>query len=867
MNKIDVSKLTPMMKQYMQIKENNKDAILFYRLGDFYEMFFDDALTASRVLEIALTSRDCGGGQKAPMCGVPHHVSKPYLIKLVENGYKVAIVEQVEDPKTAKGLVKRNVTKIVTPGTLTDLEGKDSDNNFLMAIFSSNSSFGVSYIDVTTGEFKTTELINIDSYREILDLIVKVNPKEVLFNKPIKSKTISDYLERKSIFSSYFESSQLDLKSNLKKLEDYIGSKGIDKALKNKSLSILSANLLLDYIYLYQDKKLNHIDNLVYFESKQYLKLDASTRDNLEIHKNLNDSGKRLSLLWVLDKTLTPMGARKLNSWLEFPLIDLKKIEYRQNIIEYFYNNNDSLKELKEYLSSIFDLERILSKISYSNANARDLLNLASSLKSLPYIKATLLKSKSDELAKMGQMLDDLQDIYSLIDNAILEDAPLQITEGGIIKEGYSVELDNLKSNSKIGKEKLIEYEKQLKNETGIKSLKISYNKNVGYFIELTKSFIKDAPEFFIRRQTLKNSERYVTQELNDISDLILDSQNDTRELEYKIFSQIRDNINENSARIKTSSDLIASIDAFISLASVALDNKYVRPDFNDKGIIDIKEGRHPVIEKNLAKNQFISNDTFIGEPKDRIQIITGPNMAGKSTYMRQMALIIIMGHIGSFVPAKKANLTLHDALFTRIGASDNLAKGDSTFMVEMKEMSNILNSSTKDSFIILDEVGRGTSTNDGLSIARSIVEYISKKIKAITFFATHYHELTNLADQLNNVNNLKVDILEEGGDLVFLRKILPGSASRSYGIEVAKLSGLPDEVIQRANKLLESADQAYDVSHKNENKQIAMDFSNIDYELFIKEVSNLDIDEMSPKESLDYLYKLKNRAKDIIDD
>ena len=866
MNNIDIEKLTPMMQQYMQIKKENEDAILFFRLGDFYEMFFEDALKASKTLEIALTSRDCGGGQKAPMCGIPHHVSESYLNKLVEKGYKVAVVDQVEDPRFSKGIVKRSVTRIVTPGTITDLEGKNTDNNFLLSIYQHNNSFGISYIDITTGEFKTTEILNASNVRDLLDFIVKVNPKEILINRKLKTKAFNDLIDQMNIFVSVFDVKNNDIKDNISNLNSLLDKK-INKDIEKKFFAILASNMLMDYIYLFQDERLQHIDELIYIESQNFMKIDANTRENLEIHKNLYDGSRKNTLLSVLDKTKTPMGSRKVNSYLEFPLIEVSKINYRLNIVEQFINNLELSSSLTDLLNQIFDLERILSKISYSKANARDLLNLKYSLEKIPNIKVLLEMSELNELKKLGTSMDDLRDLFTLIDEAIVEDPPLTITEGKIIKDGFSKKLDELKYESVNGRKELLEYESQLKEDTGIKTLKISYNKNVGYYIELTKSFISQAPDYFIRRQTLKNSERYITETLNNISDKILGSQSDTTELEYELFSDIRAKIANDSTRIKNATDIIANIDALLSFAKVASSHNYVRPSFNNDSLMNIKDGRHPVIEQTMDANSFIPNDTNIGLSDNRIQIITGPNMAGKSTYMRQMALIILMAQIGSFVPATNCNISISNALYTRIGASDNLAKGDSTFMVEMKEMSNIINNATKDSFVILDEVGRGTSTNDGLSIAIAIVEYLSKNIKSKTFFATHYHELTQITDELDNVKNLKVDILEEKGELVFLRKIMEGAADKSYGIEVAKLSGLPNEIISRANHLLKSMDNRQVELDYKAPMQLSMSFDTLEKDLLLKEIVALEIDNMSAKDSYDYLYELIQKARDLLDD
>lgn len=865
MTKIDLDKLTPMMKQYMEIKNNNKDAILFYRLGDFYEMFFDDALLVAKELEITLTARDCGGGNRAPMCGVPHHVAEVYLNRLVENGHKVAIVEQMEDPRLAKGLVQRAITKIVTPGTITDIDSNKKDNNFLLAIFSSNQSYGLSYIDITTGEFKCSEILNTRSSRKLLDFIVKVSPSEILLNRRIEDKAFISYIEEKNIFMSVMDPDLSDIKKSIDDLNEILGKK-IDKKLEKHYYSIISSKMLIDYIYLFQSDQLKHINNLEYIETESFMKIDSGTRSNLEIHRNLFDGGTKFSLISILDKTNTPMGSRKLNSWLEFPLINKKEIEDRLDLVQDLIEDTSTFDQLKDYLNEIFDLERILSKISYQKANAKEIINLKHSISKLPAIKDLLSLSKSTRLEKISNNIDNLEDIYQLIEGAIIDDPPLSITEGDLIKEGYSERLDKLKYDSVHGKEEMLDYENQLRQESAIKNLRISYNKNIGYFIELTKSNIGQAPDYFIRRQTLKNSERYITTRLNEISDKILGSQQDTKDLEYSIFVSIRKKIADQSLRIKTTTDAIATIDSILSLAKVAKTNNYRRPSFNDQGIIKIKDGRHPVIEKSLDMNAFIPNNTSMGSTDNRIQIITGPNMAGKSTYMRQVALIILMAQIGSFVPASSCELPISDAIFTRIGASDNLARGDSTFMIEMKEMSNIINNASSQSFVILDEVGRGTSTNDGLSIAVAIVEYMSKNLKANTLFATHYHELTQVAERLDNVKNYKVDILEENGDLVFLRKILPGSADKSYGIEVAKLSGLPSNITDRAKQILKSMEGKNIDFVYEEASQMFMNFNNLEKDLLLREISDKNLDDMTAKEAYDYLYDIKTRAGDLFE-
>lgn len=864
MTDIDIKNLTPMMQQYMQLKEQHKDSILFYRLGDFYEMFFEDAIIASKELELALTGRDCGLDEKAPMCGIPHYVAEIYINRLVSKGYKVSLVEQIEDPKVAKGIVKRGITRVISPGTIIDLEGKNLDNNFLCSIFNGKNSIGISYIDVTTGELNTTEFINTkDLEREVLDFVVKIQPKEIIFNSEIPFKSLLQYIKNKNIFSSILEFEEFDVKKNLQNIKNLTNNINLTK-IKDKYFSVLSISFLLNYVYLFRNSKLNHIIGIKYMKNKNFMKIDASTRENLEIHKNLYEPTKKNTLFEILDKTNTPMGSRKINSWLEFPLINIKDIEYRLSMVDFLFKNPIITESLDRYFNSIYDIERLLGKISYQKINGKDLISLKNSIENLPKIKNILKNVKNENIKKLYENLDDLIDIKTLIEESIIEDSPIQITEGGIIKPNYSKKLDELKNNSVIGNKELIEYEISEREKTGIKNLKISYNKNTGYYIELTNSNIVQAPDYYIRRQTLKNSERYITEKLNLISDKILGSKNEIIELEYKLFNEIREEISKNAVRIKTTAEIIATIDALLSFSKVAKSNDFVMPKFNENSIIDIKNGRHPIVENIIGKHQFIANNVFIDKNKT-IQIITGPNMAGKSTYMRQTALILIMAQVGSFVPCDFANISISDALFSRIGASDNLAKGDSTFMVEMKEMSNIIKNANENSFIILDEVGRGTGTNDGYSIAKAIIEYLSKNIKAKTLFATHYHELTRLEDELDNVSNLKVEISEENGDLIFLRKIMKGKANKSYGIEVAKLSGLPQEIISKASLILSNLNEIEIKPIKTNTIQKSI--VNLEQEMFLKELSSIDLDDISPREAWEKLEFIKKQAGDLIND
>lgn len=857
------------MQQYVEIKEKNPNTILFFRLGDFYEMFFDDALTASRELEIVLTKRDCGGGEKCPMCGIPHHVADVYISKLVSKGYKVAICEQLEDPKKAKKLVKRDIVQVVTPGTIIDSASLDSsDNNYLMSVSIDKNIIGISYVDINAGLIKFTE-INYKNNEEALKIIeneiAKIAPSEIIFNDNFFNEAnIKPKLEtsfglvltevEKYDFNKYVEIINKKLEIDI--LKEY----------KNKTGAILSLGSLLDYIYDYQEEELVHLKKINYYEINDYLDLDSHTIVNLELQKNLFSNTKKGSLFSVLDKTKTSMGSRLLHNYIERPLMDKEKILYRQNIVEGIFSDSIMQSKLTNQLKDIYDLERITGKLSYGKANGRDLNALKYSIEKIPKIKEILLNNKCIELKKLAEKLDDLEDIYNLIDKSIVDEPPVNITEGGLIKEGFDKELDKIRNDRIIGKEKLVQYEIDEREKTGIKNLKIVYNKNLGYFLNVTKSNIKNVPENYVRKQTLTNSERYTTIELEKIQNMILGSESEIFDKEYEIFNEIRKTILENIVRIQKTSEVIAKIDVSNSLAIVALENNYIRPEINNFGLIEIFEGRHPVVEKSMDDIDFISNNTLIGSGNDDIQIITGPNMSGKSTYLRQIALIVIMAQIGSFVPATRANISIVDKIFTRIGASDNLYKGESTFMVEMNEMSNIIKNSTKNSLLILDEVGRGTSTYDGLSIAWSILEYISKNIKAKTLFATHYHELTDLENELDNVINMKVEIEEYNNEVIFLRKVVRGFADKSYGIEVARLAGMPKELTDRANVILKS------IESKNNHEKIDLDkvnsfqigFEDVKYDNFIKEIEEIDINLLSPMDAFSKLDELINKARNL---
>ena len=800
-----MEQLTPMMQQYMETKNEYKDCILFYRLGDFYEMSVDDALCVTKELEITLTGKSCGLKERAPMCGVPFHSAETYINRLVEKGYKVAICEQVEDPKQAKGLVKREVTRIVTPGTNCFTGSLDETrNNYLMGIVSVDQNFGISVVDVTTGEYLLTE---VDSLGKLLDEINKYMPAEIICNDSfyISGADLTDISERLGIAISALEPVYFDEEICRRCLCRHFHVNNLEgMGVEEYSTGIIAAGCVMQYLEETQKCSLEHISRLQPYHTGRYMLLDRNTRRNLELVETLREKQKRGSLLWVLDKTKTAMGARKLRSCIEQPLVAEDEITARYDAIEELNANIITREELREYLNPVYDLERLLSKISYRTVNPRDLIALESSLEMLPHIRFLCGNFQADLFQQLYEQLDPLEDIYQLIHDAIEEEPPISVREGGIFKTGYHKEIDRLRQAKTEGKDWLAYLEAKEKQNTGIKNLRIKYNKVFGYYLEVTKSFVSQVPENWIRKQTLTNAERYTTPELKEMEDVILGAEDRLYNLEYAVFCELREKIFEQMKRIQDTAAVIAVIDMLASLAYVAERNQYVRPSLNHSGSISIKEGRHPVIEKMMENEMFIANDTRLDDDSHRVVIITGPNMAGKSTYMRQTALISLMAQIGSFVPAREADLCLVDRIFTRVGASDDLASGQSTFMVEMTEVANILHNATKDSLIILDEIGRGTSTFDGLSIAWSVVEHIvnKKKIGAKTLFATHYHELTELEGKLEGVQNYCIAVKEDGENIVFLRKIVKGGADRSYGIQVARLAGVPEEVLLRAREI-----------------------------------------------------------------
>ena len=880
-----MGEMTPMMTKYMETKQEYKDCILFYRLGDFYEMFFDDALVASKELEITLTGKDCGLEERAPMCGVPYHAVEGYLTKLVSRGYKVAICEQVEDPKLAKGLVKREVIRVVTPGTNLNMQSlEESKNNFLMCVAYTTTKIGLSVADVTTGDYYLTE---VDDLKRLMDELMKYEPSELICNEAflVSGIDLEDLRGRLHISVNPLEAHNFDDDGCRKLLlKHFKVNTLIGLGIEEFPVGMVAAGALMQYLYDTQKTGLEHFRHLYPYLTNKYMLLDSSTRRNLELTETLREKQKRGSLLWVLDKTKTAMGARTLRGYLEQPLTQKSEMEDRLDAIEELNKNSVSRDEIREYLNPIYDLERLLARITYKTANPRDLIAFRSSLEMLPHIRTVLKEFSGKELKQCLQEIDALDDIYQLILQSITEEPPITIREGGIIRDGFDETIDTLRSAKTDGKKWLAELEEADRERTGIKGLKIKYNKVFGYYFEVTNSYQNLVPPDYIRKQTLANAERYTTPRLKELEDTILNAEDKLQTLEYDIFCKIRDSISMEIDRIQKTAKAIARLDVFCSLALVAERNRYVRPKLNEKGIIDIKDGRHPVVEQMLSGDMFISNDTYLDNHKHCISIITGPNMAGKSTYMRQSALIVLLAQIGCFVPAKSADIGIVDRIFTRVGASDDLASGQSTFMVEMNEVANILRNATANSLLILDEIGRGTSTFDGLSIAWAVIEHISNKklLGAKTLFATHYHELTELEDKMHNVNNYCIAVKERGDDIVFLRKIVKGGADRSYGIQVAKLAGVPDMVIDRAKEIAEQLSdnditqkvQSIAIETKGEvktKKSVTLDeldmgqislFDTVTDEDVLKELKEIDITVMTPLDAMNTLYRLQNKLK-----
>lgn len=876
----NISALSPMMQEYVKTKQEYKDCILFYRLGDFYEMFFEDALTASKELEITLTGKDCGLEERAPMCGVPFHAAETYINRLIEKGYKVAICEQVEDPKKAKGLVKREVVRIVTPGTTLDAASLDeTKNNYLMSIVYIEDHFGCAIADITTGDCFLTEL---DKPQKLLDEINKFSPAEIICNESFLMSGIDadDLKNRLDICVFSLDAWYFDDELCKKTLKEHFHVNALEGlGIVDFDSGILAAGALFLYLRETQKTALSHMTTIHSYSADKFMLIDSSTRRNLELVETLREKQKRGSLLWVLDKTKTAMGARMLRAFVEQPLIDQEEIEQRLTALEELNENPMLRDEIREYLNPIYDLERLISRISYKSANPRDMLAFASSVEMLPYIKQILCEFSSPVLKQLNEDMDALTDISNLIKCAIVDEPPLAQKDGGIIREGYNEDVDKFRRSRTDGKKWLSELEARERERTGIKSMKIKYNRVFGYSLEITNAFRDQVPDNYIRKQTLTNAERYVTQELKDLEDLILGAEDKLYALEYELFCQVRDIVGAEVMRIQKTAKAVAMLDVFASLAFVAQRNNYIRPKINNSGVLDIKNGRHPVVEQMIENDMFIANDTYLDNQKKRISIITGPNMAGKSTYMRQTALIVLMAQIGSFVPAEKANIGIVDRIFTRVGASDDLASGQSTFMVEMTEVANILRNATSKSLLILDEIGRGTSTFDGLSIAWAVVEHISntKLCGAKTLFATHYHELTELEGKISGVNNYCIAVKEKGDDIVFLRKIVKGGADKSYGIQVAKLAGVPDSVIERAKELVEELSDAditaaiKDLTASKKKQKIVYDqvdisqmslFDTVQDNDIIDEIKGLEIGNLTPMEALNILFNLQNKIK-----
>lgn len=872
----DKSEYSPMMQKYLETKEEYKDCILFYRLGDFYEMFFDDAITASRELELTLTGKVCGTEERAPMCGVPHHAAEIYVSRLIAKGYKVAICEQLEDPKATKGIVKRGVIRVVTPGTLVDSNMlEERKNNYIMSIFKSGMYFGLGICDISTGEFYSAEIKDSYNFPSLLDEIARYTPSELVVNSmmsdcqeemsKIKERFENIYVTR---FNDKFFTNELNSLNLRFNIVDTNGRK--IENLEEKTFAVSAMNSLIEYLEQTQKTSLDHINKITMYNISKYMALDINARRNLEITEKMRDKSKKGTLLWVLDKTATSMGGRLLRRWLSDPLIDVVEINKRLDAVKELKDDIMLRGEVIENLKKVYDIERLAGKMAYGNANARDMITLKNSLYKLPTVKQILANCKSPLLKELYEKLDELQDIYEIIEKSIVEDPPMTIKDGGIIKLGYDEEIDKLKTAQTEGKNWLIQLEAKEKEKTGIKNLKIGFNKVFGYYLEVTKSYLNQVPERFIRKQTLANAERYITEELKNLENQILGAEEKVVNLEYNAFVEIRELIAKNVRRLQTTSEVISSLDVIASFAQVAEDMNYCMPKVDTTGIIDIKNGRHPVIEKILGTGGFVENDTYLDKDDNRLSIITGPNMAGKSTYMRQVALITLMAQCGSFVPAESAQIGVVDKIFTRVGASDDLSMGQSTFMVEMMEVATILKEATSNSLVILDEIGRGTSTYDGLSIAWAVAEYIGDKERcgAKTLFATHYHELTELEDKLDGIKNYSIAVKEKGEDIIFLRKIIRGGTDESYGIHVARLAGVPKVVTTKANEILRSLERKNILTgkkqEKQDKKQVEGQFDMYNYKLaeIAHEIDKINLNELTPIDALNTLVKMKEKMK-----
>ncbi len=871
-----MAEYSPMMQKYLETKEKYKDCILFYRLGDFYEMFFDDAITASRELEITLTGKDCGQAERAPMAGIPHHAADSYAAKLIAKGYKVAICEQLTDPKTTKGIVERGVIRVLTPGTLVESNMlEERKNNYIMSVYKSGIFFGISVCDISTGEFYTCEIKENNNFEILLDEIARFSPAEIISNSFMYDCTeeIKKVKERLDIYITRFSDEYF--KEDIQNLKEKYNFTNMNQEpienIEEKKLALASINALVEYLNQTQMTSLEHINTIRVYNISKYMSLDINTRRNLEITEKLRDKSKKGTLLWVLDKTATSMGGRMLRRWLNDPLKDLSEIHKRLDAVKELKEQIMLRGDIIENLKKVYDIERLAGKMAYGNSNARDMISLKTSLSKMPELKNSLALCKSTYLKELYENLDELKDIHELIEKSIVDDPPIVIKEGGIIKLGYDEEIDKLKTATTEGKNWIINLEKEEREKTGIKTLKVGFNKVFGYYIEVTKSFISQVPDRYVRKQTLTNGERYITEELKKLEDQILGAEEKVINLEYNAFIQIREKIAKNIKRLQKTAETVSTLDVLSSFAQVAEDMDYCMPVVDNSGCIDIKNGRHPVIEKMLPFGSFIGNDTYLDKQADRLSIITGPNMAGKSTYMRQVALITLMAQVGSFVPAQEAHIGIVDKIFTRVGASDDLSMGQSTFMVEMMEVAQILKESTENSLVILDEIGRGTSTYDGLSIAWAVAEFIADKEKcgAKTLFATHYHELVNLEDKLEGVKNYHIAVKEKGEDVIFLRKILRGGTDESYGIHVAKLAGVPKTVTARANEILKTLERKDLILNKKQEetklkKVVEGQFDMFNYKLaeIAHEIDKINLNELTPIDALNTLVRIKEKMQ-----
>ena len=890
-----MAEFSPMMQHYLKTKEEYSDCILFYRLGDFYEMFFDDAITVSRELEITLTGKDCGQAERAPMAGIPFHAAENYIARLISKGYKVAICEQMEDPKLAKGMVKREVVRVVTPGTVIEsnlLEEKK--NNYIMSIYKTGIYYGLGICDVSTGDFYATQICENNNFSKLLDEISRYSPSEIIVNKMMfetkseiskikdrfkvyvsleKEENFSDENELllsmyNVISSSKIKNIQLKEEKEEKTADFQIKTKQQIQEIDNKNLIVPAINALITYLTETQKTNLDHINTIKIYSITQYMSLDINARRNLELTEKMRDKSKKGTLLWVLDKTCTSMGGRLLRRWINDPLIDVNEINKRLDSVNELKNSVVLKGDIIDSLKKVYDIERLAGKISYGNANGRDLISLKNSVKQLPEIKQILSKTESGLLHELYEELDVLQDIYELIEKSIVEEPPISVKEGGIIKLGYDPEIDVLKKATTEGKTWIVQLEAREREKTGIKGLKVGFNKVFGYFIEVTKSNLSMVPETYIRKQTLTNAERYVTEELKNLENQILGAEEKVVNLEYNAFVHVRDEIESQVQRLQKTSNIVATLDVLTSFAIVAEDMNYVKPVVDNDGIIDIKDGRHPVIEKISQSGEFVPNDTYLDKNDNRLAIITGPNMAGKSTYMRQVALITLMAQIGSYVPASSARIGVVDKIFTRVGASDDLSMGQSTFMVEMMEVATILKEATSNSLVILDEIGRGTSTYDGLSIAWAVAEHIADKslCGAKTLFATHYHELTELEEKIDGVKNYSIAVKEKGEDIIFLRKIVNGGTDESYGVHVARLAGVPQNVTKKANEILRSLERRNILNNKaieKESKKVVsgqVDMFNFKLAEVASEFDKIDVNQLTPIDALNTIVKMKEK-------